>query len=198
MFKRIKRLSICFVCLIALFSSVKILFYTSPLFLSDHPSISIGGASKKRNHPACQIRKGVTKDFWKFDGSGERLHYHIETPYSVLTAYPQGKSYELIEKMHGINCYFQEKISPDHAKQQVRHFQADSGEYAYNKHVFTAESVLISVCQTDGVILQTEIKPEDVFIKGMAKEVSLSLAGKNPDFQAKAFSAHMRSPGSTL
>lgn len=195
MFKNIRIITICAVFLIALIAGVKITFLTSPLFNENQASISIATSRKAKKGPVEQIRHGTTKDLWKLGEDGVRLHYHIESPYSILTAYPKGSSYELVEKMNGIKCYFQEKVDLDQSRQQIRYLQADRGTYSYGKQAFTAESVLITVSQTDGDELQMNISPSDIFLKGMASQVSLSFAGEQPDFQAKAFRAKIRNPG---
>ena len=196
MFKNIRIISIYAVFLIALLAGVKITFFTSPLFNDNQPSISIATTRKAKQGPVEQIRHGAAKDLWKLgEDGGVRLHYHIESPYSILTAYPQGSSYELVERMNGIKCYFQENVDLDQSRQQIRYFQADRGSYSYGKQSFTAESVLITVSQTAGNELQMNINPTEIFLKGMASQVSLSFAGQQPDFQAKAFRAKIRNPG---
>ncbi len=189
-------MTICMVGLIALLSGVKIIFFTSPLFNDNHASFPIVTSDKDKKGPVEQLRYQTTKDLWKLGENGVRLHYHIKSPYSILLAYPKGSSYEFIEKMHEIKCYFQQSVDLNQSTQQISYLQSNQGSYSYGKQSFTAESVLITMFQINGTTLQMEINPSDIFLKGMANQVSLSFANQQPAFQSKAFTATIRNPGS--
>ena len=67
----------------------------------------------EEKYPNKQMRKGVEKDLWIYDNSNARLHHHVESPRSILTAISHGNRVELIEQMIGMKCYFQEKLEKD-------------------------------------------------------------------------------------
>lgn len=135
-----------------------------------------------------QKRIGVRKDIWFSEGE-DRLHYRINAPRSLLMAIPKQNGYEVIEKMEGIECLLQESFSRD--GQQLRYFKANEGIYRYANHEFLASSVLVSLFTAGGHDLPDQPSAE-TYMKGLAKQVSLSLGEAHPNFRAEEFKAHIR------
>ena len=148
--------------------------------------------------PTKQMRSGVVKELWITEGD-KRLHYRIESPRSVLTALPKGNTFELTEQMQGIKCFFQEKI--EHAEetgelsQQLRFIESREGTYTYADHRFNAEQVFLALFRLPGDRLETNLDLSTAFLKGVAKEVTLSLSHHGPSFHAKKFKAHITTQG---
>ena len=59
---------------------------------------------KHEMSPTKQMRSGVSKDLWIHDKNMGRLHHHIESPRSILIAYPNENRIQLIEQMIGMKC----------------------------------------------------------------------------------------------
>ncbi|MCB1107079.1 MAG: hypothetical protein KDK76_03180 [Chlamydiia bacterium] len=147
-----------------------------------------------------QIRKGVVKDLWLNDREGTRLHHHIESPQSILTAIPCGTRVELIEQMIEMKCYFQEKVEEEGGEevQQIRYLQSGEGTYRYTDQHFNAQSVFLALYKVSGKTLSTQLNTQDAYIKGVAEEVSLSFSNGSPDFHAEKFKAQIRAQGKIL
>lgn len=149
--------------------------------------------------PNKQMRKGVAKDLWISDKDHVRLHHHIESPRSILTAIPHGNRVELIEQMIGMKCFFQEKLEKGEGKpmQQIRYLQSGEGTYRYTDHFFDAHSVFLALYRIPGEALVTHLNTDDAYLKGIAEEVSLSFANGTPNFHAEKFKAQIRPQGKT-
>jgi hypothetical protein len=149
--------------------------------------------------PSKQMRKGVTKDLWISDKEHSRLHHHIESPRSILTAIPYGNRVELIEQMIGMKCYFQEKLenSAEGPVQHIRFLQSSEGTYRYTDQVFDAQSVFLALYRLPGDTLTTHLSTDDAYLKGVAEEVSLSFSSGTPNFHAEKFKAQIRPEGKT-
>ena len=147
--------------------------------------------------PNKQMRKGVTKDLWISDKSHVRLHHHIESPRSILTAIPHGTRVELVEQMIGMKCYFQEKLEKENGEtvQQIRYLQSGEGTYRYTDHFFDAHSVFLALYRLPGENLTTHLDTNDAYMKGIAEEVSLSFSNGTPNFRAEKFKAQIRPQG---
>ena len=76
--------------------------------------------------------------------------------------------------------------------QQMRFFEAEEGLYRYNLQQFLAQSVTLSLFHLPGHNLPTTVNTEKAFMKGLAQDVSFSVSGKTPQFQAKQFKATIR------
>lgn len=140
-----------------------------------------------------QMRYGVSKDLWITEKDGTRLHHHIESPQSILIAIPQGNRIELVEKMVGMQCYFQEKLEDEGGEviQTIRHLESEEGTYRYTDHHFDAHEVLLALYRLPGETLTTHLSEEAPFLKGVAKEVTLSFSEGAPHFHAEKFRAHI-------
>ncbi len=144
-----------------------------------------------------QMRKGVTKDLWISDKDHVRLHHHIESPRSILTAIPHRNRVELIEQMIGMKCFFQEKLEKGEGEsiQQIRYLQSGEGTYHYTDHFFDAHSVFLALYRIPGEALVTHLDTDAAYLKGIAEEVSLSFSNGTPNFHAEKFKAQIRPYG---
>ena len=147
--------------------------------------------------PNKQMRKGVAKDLWISNKDHVRLHHHIESPRSILTAIPHGNRVELIEQMIGMKCFFQEKLEKEEGEpmQQIRYLQSGEGTYRYTDHFFDAHSVFLALYRISGESLVTHLDADDAYLKGIAEEVSLSFSNGTPNFHAEKFKAQIRPQG---
>jgi len=143
-------------------------------------------------YPTKQMRSGVQKDLW-IANDGFRLHHRMISPRSILTAYPKGENFEIIEEMQGMKCYLQEHIEKgENPTQQIRFIESASGTYRYSDQHFEAHQVFLALFRMPGDTLETTLDFNDAFLKGVAQEVSLSFSEKSPDFHAEKFKAHIR------
>ena len=147
-----------------------------------------------------QQRQGVRKEIWFTQDDKSRLHYRIESEGSQLSLIPVDKKIELIEKMFKMKCWMQDKIYfasvGSGPMQQMRFFEAEEGLYRYNIQQFLAQSVTLSLFRLPGHNLPATVNTESAFMKGLAQDVSFSVSGKNPQFQAKQFKATLRQENS--
>lgn len=140
-----------------------------------------------------QHRKEVRKDIWFSQEDGQRLHYHVLSEGSLLTLTPIQNQFEIVESLHGIKCWMQEKLFYEESPaQQVRYFEATEGEYRYTTQEFVATDVNLSFFRLGGHELPDRgIDLKQAFLQGRAKEVSCFFGGKIPQFQARQFQATM-------
>jgi len=151
----------------------------------------------EEKYPNKQMRSGVSKDLWISEKGTTRLHHHIESPRSILTAIPHGNRIELVEQMIGMKCYFQERIDDEKGEviQNIRYLQSEEGTYRYTDHYFDAHSVFLALYRLPGETLITHLDTKDAYLKGIAEEVSLTFSGGTPDFHAEKFKAQIRPQG---
>jgi len=151
----------------------------------------------EEKYPNKQMRSGVSKDLWISEKGTTRLHHHIESPRSILTAIPHGNRIELVEQMIGMKCYFQERIDDEEGEviQNIRYLQSEEGTYRYTDHYFDAHSVFLALYRLPGETLITHLDTKDAYLKGIAEEVSLTFSGGTPDFHAEKFKAQIRPQG---
>ncbi|MBS0604987.1 MAG: hypothetical protein JSS60_08150 [Verrucomicrobia bacterium] len=142
-----------------------------------------------------QQRKGVVKEIWFSQEDNTRLHYRIFSESSLLTIKPEGKSFDLIEKLEKIKCWMQDKLYDPAAgsgpTQQIRFLAAEEGLYRYTSQEFLAQSVALSLFRLGGHDLPKETMTTKPFLKGIAEDVSFAVSGKNPQFKAKHFKAEL-------
>jgi len=142
-----------------------------------------------------QQRTGVAKEIWFSQEDGSRLHYRIFSESSLLTIKPEGKSFDLIEKLEKIRCWMQDKLyEPANGigpMQQIRFFAAEEGVYRYTSQEFLAQTVALSLLRLDGHELPHDSTPLKPFLKGIAQDVSFAVSGKSPQFKAKHFKAEL-------
>ncbi len=152
-------------------------------------------SSKNLFSTTKQERKGVVKEIWFTQEDNSRLQYRIFSESSLLTIKPEGKSFDLIEKLEKIKCWMQDKLyepTPGAGPlQQIRFLAAEDGLYRYNTQEFLAQSVALSLYRLSGHDLPKEVVTEKPFLKGIADDVSFAVSGKNPQFQAKHFKAEL-------
>jgi hypothetical protein len=137
-----------------------------------------------------QKRKGVVKEIWFTQEDNQRLHYRIISEGSLLTLQPDGKKFDLIEKLEHIKCWMQDKLT-EGPMQQVRFFQAEEGWYRYSSQEFIAQSVALSLFRLPGHALPRDVGKLNPFLKGIAQDVSFAVSGKNPQFKAQDFKAQL-------
>ncbi|MEM8728068.1 MAG: hypothetical protein AAGE99_05110 [Chlamydiota bacterium] len=192
-----------------IFASLFLTLFTSALifgafyFSKDLKSVEkvlteeIRMAKEGETSPDKQLRSRVSKDLWFSENGATRLHYHIESPRSILTPIPDGNRLDLVEQMFGMKCYFQEKIDNKEGivTQQIRYLESEEGIYRYTDHYFDAHSVSLALYRLPGETLTTDLDAKEAYLEGIAEGVTLSLAGETPDFHAEKFKAHIRAQG---
>lgn len=146
-----------------------------------------------------QERKGVVKEIWFTQEDNARLQYRIFSESSLLTIKPEGKSFDLIEKLEKIQCWMQDKLyQPTQGAgpmQQVRFLAAEDGLYRYASQEFLAQAVALSLYRLVGHDLPKEKGTAKPFLKGVAEDASFAVSGKNPQFQARHFKAELNTSG---
>ncbi len=142
-----------------------------------------------------QQRKGVVKEIWFTQEDNSRLHYRIFSESSLLTIKPEGKNFDLIEKLEKIKCWMQDKLYDPAAgagpMQQIRFLAAEEGLYRYASQEFLAQSVALSLYRLGGHELPKGMLTTKPFLKGIAEDVSFAVSGKSPQFNAKHFKAEL-------
>ena len=145
-----------------------------------------------------QQRKGVVKEIWFTQEDHSRLHYRISSESSLLTIKPEGRKFDLIEKLEKIKCWMQDKLYQPAQNvgpmQQIRFLQAQEGLYRFTSQEFLAQSVDLSLYRLNGHELPTEMGKITPFLKGNAEDVSFAISGKNPQFKAQHFKAELNTP----
>jgi hypothetical protein len=140
-----------------------------------------------------QNRKGVVKEIYFSQEDNTRLHYRIESDSSSLTLKPDGRKLDLIEKLEKIKCWMQDKLyiaAPGpKPMQQMRFLEAEDGIYRYASQQFLAQSVGLSLFRLPGHDLPDGLNREIPFMRGVAQDVSFSVSGKTPQFNALHFKA---------
>lgn len=143
-----------------------------------------------------QQRKNVKKEIYFVQEDGSRLHYRICSQSSLLTVQPkdQTKKIELHEKLEKIKCWMQDKLdysAPGGGPtQQVRFLEAQEGVYSYTSQQFLAQSVALSLFRLNDHELPAQLTALP-FLKGIAQDVSFTVSGKTPNFQAQQFKAEL-------
>jgi len=136
-----------------------------------------------------QFREGVQKDLWVCE-ENNRLHWKIVSDSSLLTLVPKNEKLDIIENLNHLHTWMQDKIyTGQETSQEVRYLEAKEGTYRYFDQQFVADSVFLSLQRLPGTVLPTTFSPSLSYLKGIAHDVSFSLMGKNPHFQAHQFQA---------
>lgn len=143
---------------------------------------------------ASQTREGVRKDIWFSQDNDLRLQYRIESDSSILTLVPEKGKLDIVENLSNIRCWMQEKLTqtPAGATQQLRYLQAAEGIYRLSKQNFFASSVTLSLFRLPGHELTTPTNTSQAFLKGQAEDISFSVSGKTPHFEARHFNASLK------
>lgn len=151
-------------------------------------------ASQSLSESATQTRQGVRKDIWFSQEDTSRLHYRIESESSLLTLAPDNGKFDIVENLSNIRCWMQEKLYENglSCMQQLRFLQASKGIYRFRQQEFLANSVALSLFRLPGHELATPTSTRDAFLKGKAEDISFSVSGKTPQFQAHQFTASLR------
>ncbi len=148
-------------------------------------------ASTKDYKATHQKRKGLRKDMWLSQENHTRLHYRIDSTASTLTLIPNDTKLDILENLEGIQGWIQERlyVNGQNPMQQMRFFEAGEGTYQYTTQEFLAKSVALSLFRLPGHVLPMALDINNAFLKGIAQDVSFSVSGKIPQFQAKRFQA---------
>ena len=143
---------------------------------------------------ADQKRLGVRKDIWFTQEDQSRLHFRIDSNSSTLTLLPQDDKVDMIENLEGVRCWMQDKLymTATGPMQQMRYFEAKTGTYQLTSQQFLAHAVHLSLFRLPGSVLPTLLNPKTAFLRGIADDVSFSVAGKSPQFQADRFRATLK------
>ena len=151
-------------------------------------------ADQSASQSASQTREGVRKDIWFSQEDRLRLQYRIESDSSILTLVPDKGKLDIVENLSNIRCWMQEKLTqnPSGNTQQVRYMQAAEGIYRLNKQNFFANSVTLSLFRLMGHELKTPISTAKAFLTGKAEDISFSVSGNTPHFEAHHFNASLK------
>lgn len=194
MFRKTKLISLAVLCLVVgfwifQFCAVRASDYrTYKSFLEKHELASSSSSVSSSTH---QKRYGVRKDIWFAGEDNARLHYRIESDSSILTLLPGKKKLDIIENLEKMRCWMQDKLlyADSNPIQQMRYFEADHGSYQYTTAQFVAQSVALSLYRLPGHELPLSYDNKSAFLRGIAEDVSFSVSGKTPQFQAQNFKA---------
>jgi hypothetical protein len=147
--------------------------------------------STKDTSATYQKRKGLRKDMWLSQDNHSRLHYRIDSASSILTLIPTDNKVDVLENLQGVQGWVQERLymTGQTPMQQMRFFEAGEGTYQYTTQEFLAKSVALSLFRLPGHSLPLSFDINNAFLKGIAQDVSFSVSGKMPQFQAKRFQA---------
>jgi hypothetical protein len=135
-----------------------------------------------------QMREGVRKAIWFAQDNGQRLEYRIESVSSTLTFLPVDEKLEIVENLDRIRSSMQFKFY-DTGEQEVRAFTADHGTYAHKAQTFVAHDAHLSLFRLPGSLLPAFLNPKEAFLSGIASEVTFSVTGSSPQFEASQFRA---------
>lgn len=197
MFKRAILLTSLCTAVLSLGWIFKLVYLSPKDRLQSEQLLSSGRAIAKatKDQQTHQNRAGVRKDLWLSQQDRTRLHYRIESKSSVLTLLPIDDKVDIIENLQQIKCWMQDKLyaQGNTAMQQMRFFEADQGIYQYSSQRFAANTVALSLFRIPGIQLPTAVDPAAAFLRGIAQDVSFSIAGKTTQFQAQKFKATLMS-----
>jgi hypothetical protein len=153
-------------------------------------------SSSKSFSSTYQKRTGVRKDIFFVQDDASRLQYRLESDSSILTLSPGEDQIEVVEKLEKIRCSMQDRLymggDGSGPMQQVRYLLADEGVYKYHTQQFIAQSVDLSFSRLGGHTLPLAYDGSGAFLKGIAQDVTFSITGKTPQFQARDFKATLK------
>lgn len=142
---------------------------------------------------AHQIRTTVDKEIWFTQEDRTRLHYRIHGQSSLLTLEPIDKKIHIVENLNQVQCWMQDRLyvqtASNEPMQQMRFWEADHGVYRYTTQQLLAQDVNISIFRLPGHALPYTCDPRIAFLNGIANNVSFSITGKTPQFEANQFKA---------
>lgn len=197
MFKRTILITSLCMAVLSLTWVFKLVYLSSADRLKCQQMLSTSKAIAKatQGQQTHQHRGGVRKDLWLAQEDQTRLHYRIDSKSSVLTLLPIDDKLDIIENLQQIKCWMQDKlyIQGNTVMQQMRFFEAEQGLYQYSSQKFAANSVALSLFRIPGTELPTSVNPGAAFLRGIAQDVSFSIAGKATHFQAQRFKATLTS-----
>jgi len=153
----------------------------------------------KSSPPVSQKRFEVCKDIWFSEEGNQRLHYRIESAASSLNLQPVRNKFEVIEQLHGMRCWMQDKIvstpGSQGSTQQTRYFTANEGIYNFLSQSLLASQATVSLYRLPGEHLPEigRLPSTLPFLSGKAEQVKMLVSGKTPMFQASNFQASMNS-----
>lgn len=150
-----------------------------------------GFADIKSPTSSDQHKKGMTKDIW-FQKEEGRLQYHIESERSVMHFIRDQRQTLLNEEMIHLRSWIQDKLTQ--TTQEVRHFRAEKGTFSYNTKTFDAKAVSLLFYRQDGHALSfSPPSTVDVYLQGVAKDVTWMVEKGDTLFTAEHFGAHIDS-----
>lgn len=178
---------------------VSLLLFTQMLYVRQSDKIAYQEVLTRTRSPEAkpsptssnQRREGVRKDIWFTQEDRSRLHYRIQSQASTLTLLPTDERLDIIENLEHIQCWMQDKlyVAGGAPMQQMRFFEADAGTYQYTTQKLFAQAVSLSLFRLPGHTIPITIDPSSSFLRGVAKDVSFSVAGSTTQFQAEQFRA---------
>ena len=192
MYPKVTFLSLAILCLFSLLWIFNIAFMRKKDVTAYTQLIESMQNSASTDYSATeQDRKGLRKDIWMSQENHSRLHYRIDSKSSSLTLVAKDGKLDILENLQGIEGWVQERLylNGQSPMQQMRFFEAAKGTYQYNTQEFLAQSVALSLFRLPGHSLPFSLDINKAFLQGIAQDVSFSVSGKTPQFQAKRFQA---------
>ncbi|MGR3973599.1 MAG: hypothetical protein QRY72_03400 [Candidatus Rhabdochlamydia sp.] len=198
MFKRALLFSfLLFSCLIAASLALYLPLSTEDqhLFQEAAAKVIVVAQSKQPIHPQ-QDRWGVSKDLWLYQEDGVRLHHHIASKSSSLQFIKHEQKMVITEHLEKISCLIQDQITQHHHTpfQHIRTFEALQGSYDYHQHALIAHHAKLSFFKLPGKELPHTLLTKP-YLTGVAKDISLLIKGRSPQFEATHFQAHFEEQG---
>lgn len=197
MFSRLTRNATLVLSAVSLGTLLLIGWPTESDFRAYRTNLQQSRAFTKTAPPVCQKRSMVCKDIWFSNEGSERLHYRIESAASSLNLQPVKSKVEVIEQLHDMRCWMQDKIvktAGSHgANQQSRYFTANQGVYHFLSQSLVADQATLSLYRITGEHLPEigRLPAASPFLKGNAEQIKMLVSGKTPLFQAYNFKASM-------
>src|SRR5689334_14153778 len=128
MFRRLTRIGIFSLAGLSLGTLLFLGWPTESDYRAYRTAVQQSRTLAKTAPPICQNRQQVCKDIWFSNEGAERLHYRIESVGSSLTLQPVQKRIDIIEHLHDMRCWMQDKVSSaagaHGSMQQSRYFTA--------------------------------------------------------------------------
>lgn len=152
---------------------------------------------------AHQLRTNVGKEVWRHGERGP-MHLTLNADESQLFLFPQKGKVEVIEKLDGVRCLFQEELFyllPGGKKsnihevgaipmQRVRLALAKEGNYNYATHTFMGANVELASYELEGHTLPTSLEEEKPLFTGHAEYVEIHMDVDHHHLTAHGLQAH--------
>lgn len=146
---------------------------------------------EERQAASHQERKKLQKDIFFVD-KGKRLQIHIESDSANLLCQSRGEELAVVEKMHQMRCWVQEKLSEvgEEPQQVIFFIEAEHALYSYSDHTLIAEEASICRYRCASHLLKPSDGSSVLLTSGRAKKVVLTVEPAF-EFSAEELSTHL-------